>query len=194
MTNWHCGGHPRLGIREADMWEPETGLCENSIVDLSWDEDESSRDYICKAVELPDADLDFVLLRLVPINMKDTASGVTLRRTDIIRDQGVVMIHHPLGEAKRISLDHCSVRDPKKEGWRKVGDGEFTHTCDTEEGSSGAPVFSKDGILVGLHRAGFQVEKNVCDRLNKAVRMGPILGKIHEKRPDLINEIQTESN
>jgi hypothetical protein len=89
----------------------------------------------------------------------------------------VGVIHHPEAHQKRISLN-CPIVDVAVAGWRGTPDQRFTHQCDTEGGSSGAPVFDVNGDVVGLHHHGFAINPQTCsadDKLNKAVRIDAIV-------------------
>ena len=48
---------------------------------------------------------------------------------------------------------------------------DFTHTCDSAGGSSGAPVFDAEGHLVGLHHYGFAEAQVQEWTENRAVRL-----------------------
>lgn len=62
----------------------------------------------------------------------------------------LVLIGHAQGRTKEVSLVDCRVTrsgDP---------DDGFQHTCNTDDGSSGSPLFDfRTGSLLGLHRRGF---------------------------------------
>ncbi len=66
----------------------------------------------------------------------------------------LVVVQHPGSQPKQISLLDCAAGETRIEG--RGPDTDFTHTCDTAGGSSGAPIFDLDGHLVGLHHFGFQ--------------------------------------
>ena len=52
---------------------------------------------------------------------------------------------------------------------------DFAHQCDSEGGSSGAPLFDKDGNLVGLHHLGYAEVAGHCDNMNKAISTKSLL-------------------
>ncbi|MFC3616458.1 trypsin-like serine peptidase [Lutimaribacter marinistellae] len=66
----------------------------------------------------------------------------------------LMVIQHPGSQPKQISILDCTVNDPLVDG-RGPGT-DFTHTCDTAGGSSGAPILDAQGRLVGLHHFGFE--------------------------------------
>jgi V8-like Glu-specific endopeptidase len=103
----------------------------------------------------------------------------------------LVLIGHPKGGPKMVSLVGCVQATEKAFG----GDGDqatdFGHHCDTLGGSSGSPVFSKDQFeLVGLHHAGYEEGAKPSDSLkNQAVYIGYILRDISNHAPSIYSEI-----
>jgi hypothetical protein len=87
------------------------------------------------------------------------------------------LIHHPRGQLKHLTQKDCVVDSPDHPSWfdRKAGM-DFTHRCDSEGGSSGAPLFDRDGFVVGVHHAGYGLDANgQCDQRNKAVKIEKII-------------------
>ena len=84
----------------------------------------------------------------------------------------LVVIQHPGAVPKHVSFIECSFDTWPVDG-REPGS-DFSHTCDTAKGSSGAPVFDLDGNLVGVHHFGFQDAPNDFWTENRAVRIAPI--------------------
>ena len=75
---------------------------------------------------------------------------------------------------------NCNVIDRLEPSWRNdVPDVTFTHDCDTEHGSSGAPVFDQRGNLIGLHHRGHELDATgQCDMKNKAIWINRILADL----------------
>jgi hypothetical protein len=85
--------------------------------------------------------------------------------------------------------------DRDRSSWRPRTDGgptdtDFTHNCDTEGGSSGAPIFTEQGALVGIHHLGFdKLSDGTCDKKNKGVHIGGILDHLKNTKRPLYDEI-----
>jgi hypothetical protein len=122
-------------------------------------------------------DLDFTLLRL----------STTLDRTPFTFDTTVneprdmVIIQHPAGRPKQVSVANCKVMGAQVAGVStKLTD--FGHGCDTMGGSSGSPVLDyRTGQVLGLHHLGFNVTQKP---VNRAVRIQEILDFLQKKLTD----------
>jgi hypothetical protein len=193
LTNWHCGG-PGVLFNERDSpefpkegyWNPS--IVKNILIDLSWDDDQISREYLCTQVLEKSEELDFALLRVRPINSLGPAQAAPISLTDLHSSAKLTVIHHPEGKPKQITKD-CEIVNPNWKGWRTDDKTEFTHNCDTEAGSSGAPVFNMQGQLIGLHHLGFEFDKDTCLKkepaVNKAVRIDKIIEFLRPKFPNI---------
>jgi hypothetical protein len=179
LTNWHCGAPPES--EEKDFWT--STVLRESIIDLSWDDDQLSREYAVEEMVSSDPDLDYALLRVAPLTGDRIPNGAVISRAALKENDGLQLIHHPLADRKQISS--CNVFRASAASWRKhVAGIDFTHKCDTEAGSSGGAVFNGAGQLVGLHHRGFDYTDDCQpDNENKAVHIGAILDHIHAKDP-----------
>jgi S1-C subfamily serine protease len=65
------------------------------------------------------------------------------------KDDGVIIIQHPLGAPKTFALDAMAIRH--------VDDDRIQYVADTEKGSSGSPVFNLGMHLIALHHAEAEV-------------------------------------
>lgn len=200
LTNWHCGGPNTVrsslaaGVVDFPLqayWS--RGIWEDMVIDLSWDGDHLSRELMVTAVEDENMALDFALLRVEALDRVGPIRPARIAGAPVQSQQQVRLVHHPAGRVKHLSWD-CQVAEGARGGWR---DGtvlsEFTHLCDTEAGSSGAPVFNRNDELVGLHHLGFDYDTQTCrylDNRNKAVAIGAILTRLQNDKPALHAEVQ----
>lgn len=172
MTNWHCGGAPPM--LSGEYWQD--AVCKSALIDVSWDDDVRSREFMCVGKPLINEKLDVAIIRIQPIEGTGSLRPATLSAAGP-PVENVKLIHHPEGLQKRIGLN-CSVKMASVAGWRSPDLLDFTHDCDTEGGSSGAPIFDRAGVVIGLHHHGFKRNPNTCqaeDKVNRAVRMDEII-------------------
>ena len=66
----------------------------------------------------------------------------------------LIIIQHPGDLPKRVSILDCEMIESPVSG--RAPNSDFTHTCDTASGSSGAPILNAAGQLVGVHHFGFE--------------------------------------
>lgn len=129
----------------------------------------SGTTYDCENFVRADFDLDYSLLRIAGAPGINWGS-VQLSQSGVSDNEELFIIQHPAGEPKQFSLQDCRVSQAIADG--RATETDFAHTCDTLGGSSGSPVFTRDGRLVGLHHygrgVGFWNE-------NRAVRIKRIL-------------------
>jgi len=115
---------------------------------------------------------DTVLLRVVPAP-DDEYAIVAFRDTDPAVGEPLFIVQHPGGTAKQVSIVGCGRKD---DSITMAEHHAFGHTCDTKGGSSGSPVFSLDGLVVGQQRAGHG-NPNITDKLNLAT-FGTLLASV----------------
>lgn len=187
LTNWHCGG-PDLGF--GAHWNDNVRAA--TIVDPAWQSGENrvNRERSASAVVATDPSLDYALLRLTPTvgSVRDALvlDPLTLSQPPA-SGGGLRVVHHAQCRQKLLSVVDCAVKEAQWPGWQGQGNDEFTHTCDTAAGSSGAPVFDSEGRLVGLHHLGFEpLDSGECDRRNKAINICAILDHIEAQQPSLV--------
>ncbi len=172
LTNFHCGGLP--GLPDESFWTETT--CRSTLIDLSWDGDDQSREYSCAEVVAVNPKLDVAVLKITSLDRDEAPIPQPVRREPVGEGERLDLIHHPACKTKKISKN-CQVTNPSYPGWRSEEKIDFAHVCDTENGSSGAPLFDEAGNLCGLHHLGFETdpETGKCDRINKAIRMDKIM-------------------
>ncbi|QPD02277.1 MAG: hypothetical protein Nkreftii_000051 [Candidatus Nitrospira kreftii] len=197
LTNWHCGGLPDM-VAES-YWQPS--IYSNAIIDLAWDQSTRLSEFRVVQVEAKSEDRDYAILRIAPISSSYLPRPAALAAR-VIATEETVLIHHPEGRKKQVSSGPtCHIRNPVHTGTTNAPI-DFSHSCDTEGGSSGAPVFDRDGYLVGIHHLGHQrTEAGDCDKTNKAVHLSAILAdlrhdksaKIAKKKLNLLREMNAGS-
>jgi hypothetical protein len=181
ITNWHCGGI-RDETPDQAFWDED--MLRSALIDFSWDEDDVSREFACDGKVIENEELDYALLPIVPLTGDRALKPATIERERPDQSKDVIVIHHPNALPKQISKD-CETEALSRPSWRGgIAGSDFEHVCDTEGGSSGAPVFNKAGHLIGLHHHGFDLDPNTCrptDKVNKAIWIDAILDDLETR-------------
>lgn len=196
LTNWHCGGNK--GFSQNRYWG--SNVNESVLIDLGWDGGARNRQYRSEEVLHTNQNMDFAILRVAPTRGGTGddigATGVALGK-DPTRGQQGVIIHHPLCQPKKATVQACKIGKVRVKSWTMpngsaLQDADFFHTCDTETGSSGAPVFDATGKLIGLHHLGVG-QPQLCEanppKQNRAVRVEAILEDIKANAPEIHAEL-----
>ncbi len=132
-------------------------------------------------------DLDYALLHLErPAAARWTHLDVS-RSPEPSEGEQLVLLEHPLGGYKQVSLESCEVSGVQMPGVTATPT-DFGHKCDTLNGSSGSPVLDESsGAVIGLHHFGFDVGTNTF--VNRAVRIGLILADVRKQRPTVADDL-----
>jgi hypothetical protein len=129
---------------------------------------------------LTDPALDFSLLELAEPSDRAVLS---LKTGASAEGHALVIVQHPGGETKQVSIRGCKVKGVQITGTTAAGT-DFGHLCDTLGGSSGSPVLdATDFAVVGLHHFGFF--DGDPNPVNQAVQIAGILTLIKQKIPAL---------
>jgi hypothetical protein len=166
LTNDHCINS------EAEM--------RSALADVDFDGGNATpRSVRFSKLLMSDAALDFSLLELAePLDR-----GVLVLGTAPVAGADLVIIQHPAGETKQVSIVDCKVDDASVSGTTN-DETDFEHRCDTLGGSSGSPLFDAKAFrVVGLHHLGFDV---LNKPVNRAVQMKLVIAKINERFPALV--------
>ena len=199
LTNWHCGG-PGVVVENgqttvfpvAGYWNAQ--IVKDTIIDISFDDDGLSQEYVAKSLLASDPDLDFAILEVSPIDATRRIRPMPINLNPLASNTPLKIVHHPAADRKMITIAGCHVEQVDFESWQKhIPKTDFTHKCDTEKGSSGGPVFNANNELVGLHHRGFEVDPATCQdlppRVNKAVKITKIFECLRASHPEIANEL-----
>jgi hypothetical protein len=137
------------------------------------------RRYRVRRFEVADPGLDYAVVRISP------EAGATYGRLrldpdpDLQNGRHLVLIQHPAGQRKMFVDKNCVLSGTSIPGSAQTNT-DFGHTCDTLQGSSGAPVIGNPGSnVVGLHH--WQFDEHDAP-VNQAVHIDLILADIREKK------------
>ena len=163
MTNEHC-------INSAET-------CRSLTVAFGYESDSAGiqigKQYRCLRFEplLSSYELDVTVIRLNG-NAGDEYGKVDLSRTTTDLSGPLLIIQHPGDIPKEVSIESCAMSAAPVDGRGPATD--FTHTCDTAEGTSGAPILGVDGNFRGLHHFGFKDDDSDIWSENRGVEGGLI--------------------
>lgn len=95
-----------------------------------------------------------------------------------IPGETVILVSHPLGEGKRLSIGNCRVKS-----LTPASPNRFEHSCTTMPGSSGAVVVAKSDLaILGVHVAG-GLESGAAYSMVAILHRFPNLAKLFTKVP-----------
>ncbi|MBC7749263.1 MAG: trypsin-like peptidase domain-containing protein [Methylotenera sp.] len=113
----------------------------------------------------PLKELDTTIFQLIPIGETLNEFGfLTLKKTDVKKNDFVNIIQHPAGQMKQISLYHNIVTSADLR--------EVQYLTDTLKGSSGSPVFNSNWDIVALHHSGGNKKKEDDITISKYRNVG----------------------
>jgi V8-like Glu-specific endopeptidase len=121
----------------------------------------------------PVKELDTTVFRLLPNDNDVTEFGfLTLKKTEVKKNDFVNVIQHPAGQMKQISLYHNIVTS--------ANDKEVQYLTDTLKGSSGSPVFNSNWEVVALHHSGGSKKAEDEIQVSKYRNVGININRIFE--------------
>jgi hypothetical protein len=131
-----------------------------------------------KEILKTDPELDFTLLRL---SAPSGRHGLAVDITEPAESKALIVIQHPAGRPKEVSIDNCKVIGAQVPGiTSQLTD--FGHGCDTLGSSSGSPAMDLGtGKVIGLHHLGFLPTN---DPVNRAVRFQQIFDFLKKNLTD----------
>lgn len=160
LTNQHCIASP------AEL--------DSALVDFDFDKATATPvTYRLKELLQTDFALDYALVRLErPISRPPLRLDSSLPRDQ----EQLLIIQHPGGEPKQVSILDCKVDGTSVQGRVEPGT-DFGHQCDTKGGSSGSPVFRFGAkTVVGLHHLGFDSAGQKL--INRAVHIARVIADL----------------
>lgn len=189
LTNFHCIATKKDAA--------------NSWADFAYEEARQRfKTYKVKGLELINykEELDYALVRVAD-KPGQTFGFVQLGAVTTDRplavDHKLLLIQHPAGEPKQVSIDGCDVASDPVPGIKTDVTSDFRHNCDTLSGSSGSPVLDlKSFRVLGLHHMGYEEERRkTAKRLkdlplqNQAVYIGAIVADIQDQSDLIAQEL-----
>jgi hypothetical protein len=171
MTNHHCP-------QSESEWR-------STLVDFDYDS-ASAAPVVSAFKELIVADqrLDFAIFRLVA---NPGRQPLPLDTTAPPESKPLLIIEHPGGEPKQVSIIDCRVQGAQVSGV-SADLTDFGHLCDTLGGSSGSPVMDlATSRVIGLHHLGFNDRSPQL--INRAVNIREILDYIRANRPEILPQL-----
>jgi hypothetical protein len=151
---------------------------DSTQVDFDYDTDRLTRKPLrLKEIVRTSVPLDYSLVRLKEPVDRTPLRLETTRPPD---RESMLVIQHPGGEPKQVSIRDCVVDGPAVQG--RAGpdgqadpDSDFGHQCDTMTGSSGSPVFRfGTRTVVGLHHLAY----DAVALFNRAVHIDRVLADL----------------
>jgi len=139
----------------------------------------------------PNAELDYSLVRLAGRPGLKYGKATLARAEDLSERMALVIVQHPAGQPKQVSIEDCVVAGAHRRG-RGEALTDFGHQCDTLGGSSGSPIFEfGTGTVVGLHHLGFT--EGSPDPVNQGVYVSLILRDLQTRYPDVYRAVTQPS-
>ena len=135
-----------------------------------------------KDFEIESESEDFVVMRTEGMISQFSPGLFKASGSSIKEDQDLFIIHHPAPGSVLLTRMDCRVGRPALKGKT------FFHTCDTDPGSSGAPVFDAHFGLVGIHLQGGRTDNP------NSFNSGTTLQSILADRPALAQILSSDDN
>ncbi len=163
VTNYHC--------------IPDQAICETAVAVFGYlrsVEDETSYGESFKCSEIVRSmngntyDLSIIKLAGAP-GQAGQYGHIALDDNAVVLGDPLIIIGYPYGNPEVASRKHCAVSTLPAESPTSPNPIDLGHTCDTDEGSSGSPVLSKDFKLVGIHHWGIERTSPKWSKENRAV-------------------------
>jgi len=108
-----------------------------------------------------------------------------------VQDEPSHLIHHPSGGAKKRTSKDCKLTNDLGGEQKRLLEGGFAHTCESDKSSSGAPLFNSSYQLIGIHtgthnRGTFKRGVSIIDIMNNA---GPFHSIFKNETPSILQRV-----
>jgi V8-like Glu-specific endopeptidase len=125
------------------------------------------------------ADLDFTIFEVVPDGRRPVAIGYS-EKSEYSLTGGTTIISNPLGQG----IIYSNSNRPFSIEGNKI-----YHFSNSYPGSSGSPIFDKEGALIGIHRQSYyNTSTNIADR-NEGVFYGAIVKALSSRTSKAHNQM-----
>ena len=173
MTNAHCIHNVKIcrtakavfGYQQSTLLRPLDG-----------------ETFSCVGLKAIDRQLDFAVVVL------QGAPGATERWGHLLlsaqrpqANEALYIVHYPSSVRMMATWKDCRLELPDAGGLNPALRSDFGHICDTDGGSSGAPIFSQaTNEVIGLHHFGFTECDATWSKYNRGVYMDLILDRMKQ--------------
>jgi len=165
----------------------------NSIADFGFDSSASSySSFRVQSLEASSIGLDYSIVRVSgsPGKLFAPLSLEYRRKSFSGIPNALMVIEHPAGRPKQISIRNCTEVSDGIAGVDPDVVSDFSHLCNTVGGSSGSPVFLASKELIGLHHLGFTASSTPKTPLvNQAVHMSYVIDDLVKYYPKIAGEL-----
>ncbi|WP_051393682.1 trypsin-like serine peptidase [Glycomyces arizonensis] len=152
LTNHHCFSETWEARRTEVWFGYECTTCEGG-------EETNPIKVDGRRVLATSEDLDYTLFSVEDFDAIEQFGYLTLSTDEIRRGEAIYIPQHPAGRATEIAIEstvdggNCVVNRPVYDGY--IANSDVAYYCDTEFGSSGSPVLSRDTHeVIALHHFG----------------------------------------